>query len=306
MEKKELLASLKEMGVEVMGDKVSIEKDYDPGVVFTEFARNVEETVKKIFPNSFVRVTTKGYLGSDDVTLWFTFLSKEEWPYGIRENDPLYSIIVFEGPFEEKVKMRILQGGKFRVNGSPVADFHWVGMTGSSASILKRLERFFLSAATYVNSSAGQAALKEITTKNKATSEKHPSEDAVKSKIDKLAKKGLKLYSAYWTGSDNNVYLSYFVTSNPGKWESYRPFCSGVYGVMFSWAGDVSEFEPSVTFIGDEDNAQFLGEPEKVEVDEISDILGGKSREEIEKRLQDILDGKASGAGFRYDKIVWV
>jgi hypothetical protein len=89
----------------------------------TDMAKLVETAIQKSFPNSFIKVETKGPLGSTDVWVRFALgKDKSEWENGIIQNDPLHMIFRIEGWDDDKsgqngahldpksLKARLIQG----------------------------------------------------------------------------------------------------------------------------------------------------------------------------------------------------
>lgn len=66
---------------------------------------------------------------------------------------------------------------------------------------------------------------------------------SLKSQLEELQSRGFKLCSAYWTGSSDNVYLSYIAIKDIEKWGSHKPFGGkDLYNLFYCFAGDISEF----------------------------------------------------------------
>lgn len=144
-------------------------------IVNIDFAKAVEDVVKKQFPDSYVDVRPEGPLGSKDVYLTFAYKpTKEGWPHGIIENDMLFMRICFDG-FDDsgesssKIKGEMFQGGSAKVNGSPKKTFRWINNSMAPESMLKKLDKYFLEIANWVASTEG----KEISQKAYASNDFH-------------------------------------------------------------------------------------------------------------------------------------
>ena len=137
-------------------------------------AKEIEKVVKKHFPKSFVDVRTKGPLGSNDPTLRFALgKTKADWPNGIIENDPLWTMIFFDGFDKEgnlpgdarinlspgKVKATMGQGGAFRINGQPQMKFKWRNQTAAPEGIIKKLDKYLRLIKKWLSSPDGKEAM---------------------------------------------------------------------------------------------------------------------------------------------------
>lgn len=131
-----------------------------------DMADEIERTVRKHFPRSFINVKTKGPLGSNDPTLVFALgKSKSKWPNGIIENDPLFTRIFFDGfsdddgSLQGKIKANMSQGDAFRINGQPQVKFQWRNQTGAPEAIIKKLDKYFGKIKSWLASPDGKEAM---------------------------------------------------------------------------------------------------------------------------------------------------
>jgi hypothetical protein len=63
-----------------------------------EMVNQLSDVIFKVFPNSFLSISTSGPLGSKDVYVHFALgKTKEQWEHGIIHNDPLYTVFRVEG-----------------------------------------------------------------------------------------------------------------------------------------------------------------------------------------------------------------
>lgn len=135
---------------------------------YDEFCKQLQAMIDKYFPGSPSSVKGGPTLGRKQdcsATMFFALLPKEKWPNGIKENDPMFSILHFwefkEGT-TDKVKLEISQGGRFWIGGDRVKDFGWKGMTGAPKAVLKRMEKYLSGAAEWLASEEGKAALQRL------------------------------------------------------------------------------------------------------------------------------------------------
>jgi hypothetical protein len=69
------------------------------------------------------------------------------------------------------------------------------------------------------------------------------SDESIDAGLNQLRNAGYKICSAFWTGSSDNVYLSYIAIKDPTNWNSHKPFgTDGLFGLYYCYAGDISEF----------------------------------------------------------------
>lgn len=122
-----------------------------------ELSSELENVIKKHFPESYIHVSTKGPLSDGDV--WVTFAlgaNKDHWPNGIIQNDMLFHQFFIEGFNAEgesakKIKGEMLVGGSARKNGSPIKDFRWVNNSMAAESLVKKFDKYFAEMKAFVD-----------------------------------------------------------------------------------------------------------------------------------------------------------
>lgn len=130
-----------------------------------EMADALEKAVRKHFPKSFLSVKIRGVLGGSDPVLQFTLgKGKADWPNGIINNDPIHTMIFFNGFNREgmllkgKVQADMSQGDTFRINGQPQVKFKWRNATATPESIVKKVDQYFGKIKKWLNSPEGKEA----------------------------------------------------------------------------------------------------------------------------------------------------
>lgn len=125
---------------------------------FDDFKKQVESKFKKIFPYSYINVMANDGIGSKYISISFTLLNKGDYPNNIRDNDPMYHILMLHRSFESKdsdllkdrLELELLRGGSLLIKpseGSHLAfDRVRIGFRktkGDPAAIIKSLENYF-------------------------------------------------------------------------------------------------------------------------------------------------------------------
>lgn len=121
-----------------------------------EFAKKLEDSIKSIFPNSFVQVRYNTGLGSHSIFIRFAVgKDKSEWPNGIINNDPLHHHLwVYgvnkDGSLQDVMQTDISIGGSIILKGtdetgfrSPIVKIGFRKMKGSSDKIIQGLTKYF-------------------------------------------------------------------------------------------------------------------------------------------------------------------
>lgn len=137
-----------------------------------EFAAQIEEIVRSHFPNSFVAMDIRGALGSTDVCLRFAYgKDRSEWSYGIINNDPLHTVIMFRD-FDkdgmligDKVKVKMLIGGRSidfkskdpeRPHLARSIRHGWKNFTAKPATALTKVDQYFGNIEAWSKTEEGQ------------------------------------------------------------------------------------------------------------------------------------------------------
>lgn len=92
--------------------------DSQAAVEVEDFVKRLENSIKSVFPDSFIQVQYRPSMGSRSILVRFALgKDKSEWANGIIQNDPLFHVMWIygineDGSLKDKMKMEAHSGGR--------------------------------------------------------------------------------------------------------------------------------------------------------------------------------------------------
>lgn len=126
-----------------------------------EFAKQIEDKIKKIFPKSLVQVSVQKSLGSPSILIQFALgKDRSEWANGIMMNDPLHHQIWihdYEKSLPDKLKTDLSVGGNIILKENDESGFRsksikigFRSAKGTPEKILRSIENYFKKAKSVI------------------------------------------------------------------------------------------------------------------------------------------------------------